>query len=479
MKQVRNSIRMILCVIAGILLMTDGYACAEFFVGRVIPDHFDSRIDEDNGLRYLTWQYPLAEEEWTFVRDGSEWFLTAIRRTEHEGEAPDGTPLAAESIMEISGSWLTTVRRMINRDTGEILHTWRRASFPNILDRDELNLDRMDLETPPVCADGYNWSNDAHGYQYPGLLPKLFAVFFPEDTYVDGVLIGMNLEFIVRKADGTLVLRCGADEDETGWEWTESTPLPEGTTIGIDNFTDSLYIRTGDDEIIADIRHFGKGLWRPYFVNSIDFYVGPDWTGQYAYDPDKTFFGAHRWEDITTIDWLSLPRDEFRSDEPDAEWAARVSTFVDMTGRAVPVQPDPEGTTPLLAEAGKEDTLLGRFYNGTPLYVLEQGEEWTKVRIGCGEGPGTMTGWMETKSLAFGNDTKQVSRENIMIRSQSELLHPVEQFIGSRAGVLLGMGSNCMIIGEAETDVPCVIVYEMTDGDVGLIPKADICDGNG
>ena len=86
---------------------------------------------------------------------------------------------------------------------------------------------------------------------------------------------------------------------------------------------------------------------------------------------------------------------------------------------------------------------------------------------------------METKDLVFGNDTKQVSRENIMIRSQAALLHPVEEFMGSRAGVLLGMGSHCMIIGEAETDVPCVIIYEMTDGDVGLVPKADICDGNG
>ena len=25
----------------------------------------------------------------------------------------------------------------------------------------------------------------------------------------------------------------------------------------------------------------------------------------------------------------------------------------------------------------------------------------------------------------------------------------------------------------------CVIIYKMTDGDVGLVPKADICDGNG
>ena len=366
--------RIIFFTIAGILLMTAGCACAEFFVGRVIPEHFDSRIDEESGQRYLTWQYSRAEEEWTFAQDGSEWFLTRIRRTECEEEALDGTPLATESVTEISDKWITTIRRMINPDTGDILHTWRPASFPNILDRDELNLDRMNLETPPVCADGYNWSNNAHGYQYPDLLPKLFAVFFPEDTYVDGVLIGMKLEFIVRKADGTLVLRCGAEDDESGWEWTESTPLPEGTTIGIDNFTDSLYIRIGEEEIIADISQYGRGLWRPYFVNSIDFYVGPDWIGQYAYEPDKTFFGTHPWGDITTIDWLSLPRSEFRSDETDAEWAARVSAFVNMTGRAVPAQQDPKGTTALLAEAGKADTLLGRFYNGTPLYILEQGE---------------------------------------------------------------------------------------------------------
>jgi len=51
----------------------------------------------------------------------------------------------------------------------------------------------------------------------------------------------------------------------------------------------------------------------------------------------------------------------------------------------VTAQGDPGKTTELLQEAGNEDSSLGKFYNGTPLFVLERGPVWTKFRIGSAE----------------------------------------------------------------------------------------------
>lgn len=59
-------------------------------------------------------------------------------------------------------------------------------------------------------------------------------------TYVDGLLEGAKLQFIADKADGTRVLLCGWFDGSEGWGLTESTPLPAGTEIGIENFVDTL-----------------------------------------------------------------------------------------------------------------------------------------------------------------------------------------------------------------------------------------------
>lgn len=143
-------------------------------------------------------------------------------------------------------------------------------------------------------------------------------------------------------------------------------------------------------------------------------------------------------------------------------------------------QNEPEGTTELLEQAGNGSRLLGRLYNGTPLYVLERGTEWTKVRIGHGEGSGTITGWMRTKDLAFGDDTLRISRETIRLRSEQVLIHPVESFVGSRAGKITSeQFSSCLVIGEAEAGQSYAVIYYLWDGDVGLVPTAGLGNGNG
>lgn len=154
--------------------------------------------------------------------------------------------------------------------------------------------------------------------------------------------------------------------------------------------------------------------------------------------------------------------------------------MVDRTGWAVTAQDDPEKMTELLLEAGNEDSVLGRFYNGTPLFVLERRSVWTKVRIGSAESFGTMIGWMRTEKLAFGDDMLQVERVLILNRSEQVLVHTVEPFSGSESGIITDTQfSESLVIGEAEDGQRYAIVYSLKDGNVGLVPMTSLNEGNG
>lgn len=312
-------------------------------------------------------------------------------------------------------------------------------------------------------------------------LQNLFRQFFPDYSCEDGYLQDDGtVIFIGRKPDGTLVLLCGAEEGKGRWEWVESTPLPEGTRIGDENITDAVNMNAWRGGAAVGVRRMEKGRWGVYYVNSYDFFVGPDWVGMYGAETDAQFFGTHAWGDITAIDWSTFPPEEYRGKETKEEKSSRISAYVDRTHWATPAHNNPEAATVLLREAGNEASVLGRFYDGTPLFVLERGEEWTKVKIGHGEGIGIMTGWMRTEDLAFGDGTLHIDRTKTRISSEKVLIHPVVPYIGSRAGQMTEKEfSGCLVIGEVETDQNYAVVYHLSDGDVGLIPVTSLGNGNG
>ena len=80
---------------------------------------------------------------------------------------------------------------------------------------------------------------------------------------------------------------------------------------------------------------------------------------------------------------------------------------IDQTGWAVVNNPDPADRLHLRAKASKSGDSLGKFYNGTPVQVLERKGDWTRVQIGFGSS--ACTGWMMTKYLAFGSDMDKVN----------------------------------------------------------------------
>lgn len=450
-----------------------------------IPERFDSRMDEEEDLLYLTRedQNGTIQTKWVFHwhEEAEAWILVRAEQTEYTGTEYGEDSIITEWITEITADAVHTAKRLKDADTQQILYTYWNAAYPNVLDQDRLLLKRFNFDTPPVNAEGYNWDRGYGAYADPTLLPKLYASFFSGDQYVDGYLQeDRTLSFIVRKKDGKLVLLCGADEGETGWEWVESAPLPEGTHFGDSNITDAVNMNARQGGAAVGVRRYGKGQWGLSYVNSYDFFVGPDWIGMYGGEMNSQFFGTHAWGDITAIDWSSLPPEEFGIQETKEAKDARLSAMVDRTDWAVTAQNDLEAATKLLLESGREDSLLGSFYNGTPLFVLEGGPEWTKVRIGSANSSGAMIGWMRTDNLAFGDDMLQVNREFIQLQSDKVLSHPAVPFIDSETGIMTAAQfSGSLVIGEMESDQKYAIVYTLKNGDVGLIPMTYLSNGNG
>lgn len=444
-----------------------------------VPVRFSRRMDENQQLSLsVENRSTRTRSEWTFRWDdrADSWILKTILQAERDDPEPPAACAVTESVTEITPETLRTTQVIKDSETGEILYSFRSRTLPNVLPPEYFYLKNFNFDDNVVNGNGYRWAALWMHADDPDLPRLLFDHFFPGRDYEDGYLSENNdLMFLTRKADGTLVLLCGADEGENDWEWVESSPLPPETRIGDSNFTDAINMTDMDNGASVGVRKNGKGLWGIGYINCYDLLVGSDWVKVPGYDPDELFFGTHAWGDITNIDWLSFPPEYPDHDEP-----VQLSTLVDRTDWATPAQRDPEAKTDLLGEAGDESTLLGRFYNGTPLFVLERGGEWTKVRIGRGEDAGVLIGWMRTDELAFGDDILGVSKESLHYAGEKILVPPVETFIGSRAGkITKDQFSDSLIIGEIETDQPYVIIYTLWSEDVGLIPAASLGEGNG
>lgn len=220
---------------------------------------------------------------------------------------------------------------------------------------------------------------------------ELVATLLPDYTFVEGNIDGEVMRLLMRKPDGTLVFVGCMKGTWSHWYWTESTPLPEGTILGVENFVHSLGIPTGDYFTIVDISPTPSDLWGVTAVYGDEIIqMGRDWVSNEAH-PIYGHFGLNPWYDITTIDWTTLP-----ANYEEAVAGINGSAYAKVNN------PNPEDRLRLRTEPNKESAPLGKFYNGTPVLVLNKGDEWCKVDVF-----GTV-GYMMTQYLAFGEDAEKV-----------------------------------------------------------------------
>lgn len=141
----------------------------------------------------------------------------------------------------------------------------------------------------------HDWTNE---YVRQGAAEQLM----PDAVYHGGTIHSDTMEFLMEKPDGTLVFVGVTWNEQDGWLMTESTPLPQGTIYGYQNFESSLYLPGGRN---AGMTRYADGTWgvSMIYADKEDgaacpmFFMGQNWVG----DIDATHaYGTHPWSDMAT-----------------------------------------------------------------------------------------------------------------------------------------------------------------------------------
>lgn len=256
---------------------------------------------------------------------------------------------------------------------------------------------------------------------------------------------------------------------------SESGELPRD--VGMDAF------HTGEDALILT-RDGGMALygfertwddgWRlAYFQAEEGTEILPDGVrGMEMAVPkrnDGVIYGSHPWNNLFAIDFDALPTTTRQAAER-----------IDQSAYALVHNPNPEDRLHLRIKPDKSAQSLGKFYNRTPVYVLERGKTWTKVRIGS-EARG-LSGYMMTKYLVFDEREKAAlacafPQKHLLEKYQEGGVHLHSE--PSSRGALddrFFYGTDEYIIGVSGNDWYLVMDK---DGGVGYVPQQMFFDGNG
>ena len=292
--------------------------------------------------------------------------------------------------------------------------------------------------------------------------PALVSVLMPGYELVEGVVSDTDdeLRLLMRRPDGGLVFVGGVHNAETGWQMTESASLPEGTFLGVENFVESLGIGGGYN--IVSLRPYADGRWGVslmYPEKEGLFRVGQNWLWNESGAP--LMVGDHPWNDITTIDWSSLPAsyEEALLQADHSDWA-------------LVTNPNPADRLNLRAQPDKKSTSLGKYYSGAPVRILENRGEWARVEILGVEG------WMMTQFLAIGEDMKNVTYAGPQMQTVEggAILYDAPEVMHAETPVDAGF-SSMQIIGIADETWYHVWFYE--EGFGGYFHVSDLWPGNG
>ena len=291
----------------------------------------------------------------------------------------------------ISSAMEENIVELVFYQDGQIVHQWAledkegneksRAAdktFPAPWLEDMTTLQAFDLSRFPVL--GYT--------EYEGEWPdrpfiaQAAAALVPEYTYLRGSYAGGYLRFLMQKADGTKVF-VGVDDDEGSIQLTESTPLPQDVTYGMENFTNSLAWQ--NDWVFVSLTKYNieDSRWGVSMLGAGDISFGPQ-----CMRSDENYmllyFGSHPWNDMTKIDWTTLPKT-----------LEEAADCMNGSGYAMVKNPDPADRLHLRTEPDKSAPSLGKYYTGTPVKVIRVQDDWVQVEV-LGR-----QGWMMKKYLDF------------------------------------------------------------------------------
>lgn len=149
-----------------------------------------------------------------------------------------------------------------------------------------------------------------------------------------------------------------------------------------------------------------------------------------------------------------------------------LAAALNRDGWAVVRNPDPADRLHLRVQPDRSAESLGKFYNGTPLSVLGQEGDWTRVALGL-DGP---EGWMMTRYLAFGSEMDGVEPVFPHLMYVLELEDRQPAYSAPREGPEKELAGSIYVVGVVEDEFYILL----TDlGDAGYVPQSWLWEGNG
>lgn len=293
------------------------------------------------------------------------------------------------SIWSALGDGLLRYEHAVEDENGNILDRW--YDVPVLVSEEGENamlLERFDIALyDPDPSDGLTGLVETPGFTR-GLIDE-------GDTLEQLAVSRVHL--------AALISRPGVGRFVTISEWDVNRYVPVNILgAAPDAFLDTYhagegYVLLTNGDMMYTVSRAERGKW---YLTGVDpntqRTVGPDWASANEYAQigrnDGYVYGDTWWDDFAP-GHIDLPVSY-------EEALARMDTDV----YALVHNPNPEDRLHLREKADKGAQSLGKFYNRTPVRVLERGDTWTKVRVGVGDS--SLTGYMMTQYLAFDDAEK-------------------------------------------------------------------------
>lgn len=262
------------------------------------------------------------------------------------------------------------------------------------------------------------------------------------------------------------------EEDDWSYSVQTTKPLPDGA------YLDLFHSGNGDIQIewqdsegkyrTACYSRRADGVWQLSWTmnsgeNTEDFsfiYCGIEWEYNHRSSND-VYFGSMPDLSLMNASVEQVPRNR-----------AELMPFVDRSEWAVVNNPDPADRLHLRTEPKRDAQSLGKFYNRTPVKVLQTKGDWCKVQIGA---DGYLIGWMMKKYLAFGDQMDAV-----------DCTFPDKVFVDGYENCSLydtmelkkhhSASGEYWIVGVVEDELYIIVT---TNGESGYVPQEWLWEGRG
>ena len=175
---------------------------------------------------------------------------------------------------------------------------------------------------------------------------------------------------------------------------TISAPLPVGIRLQTGIYGAAATLYQDEDNRGFTFGQNVDGDWMLGFVMAQDWYSVYPFFLYLPSSTDETFYyGNFPYGDIRSIDLTGIPTT-----------FEEAKSILDQSGWAKVNNPNPQDRLHLRTRPQRGADSIGKFYNGTPVKVLERQGDWVRVQIAH------LDGWMMAEYLAFGRDANRVQR---------------------------------------------------------------------